>query len=147
MDMIHLSLQYLDLSWPYVQNASDCWPSRGYGSSVSQLCPTLCDPMACSTPGLPVHHQLPKFTQTHVYWVSDAIQPSHPLLSPSPPASIFPSVRSFQMSQFFTSGGQSPANPRILEILKDLGLVLLFCKWRNWSPEWEYVSFDLEGIV
>ena len=64
-------------------------------SSFTQLCSTLCDPMACSTPGLPVHHQLPKFTQTHVYWVSDAIQPSHPLLSPSPPASIFPSVRVF----------------------------------------------------
>ena len=55
-------------------------------SSVAQSCPTLCDPMNCSTPGLPVHHQLPKFTQTHVHRVSDAIQPSHPLSSPSPPA-------------------------------------------------------------
>ena len=55
-------------------------------SSVAQLCPTLSDPMNCSTPGLPVHHQLPEFTQTHVHRVSDAIQPSHPLLSPSPPA-------------------------------------------------------------
>ena len=55
-------------------------------SSVSQLCPTLCDPMNCSTPGLPVHHQLPEFTQTHVLRVSDAIQPSHPLSSPFPPA-------------------------------------------------------------
>ena len=55
-------------------------------SSVSQSCPTLCDPMNCSTPGLPVHHQLPEFTQTHVHRVGDAIQPSHPLLSPSPPA-------------------------------------------------------------
>ena len=54
-------------------------------SSVAQLCPTLCDPMDCSTPGLPVYHQLPEFTQTHVHWVSDAIQPSHPLSSPSPP--------------------------------------------------------------
>ena len=54
-------------------------------SSVAQLCPTLCDPMNCSTPGLPVHHQLPEFTPTHVHWVSDAIQPSHPLSSPSPP--------------------------------------------------------------
>ena len=54
-------------------------------SSVAQLCLTLCDPMDCSTPGLPVHHQLPEFTQTHVHWVSDAIQPSHTLLSPSPP--------------------------------------------------------------
>ena len=55
-------------------------------SSVSQSCPTLCDPMNCSTPGLPVHHQFPEFTQTHVHRVSDAIQPPHPLLSPSPPA-------------------------------------------------------------
>ena len=55
-------------------------------SSVAQLCPTLRDPMNHSMPGLPVHHQLPEFTQTHVHQVSDAIQPSHPLSSPSPPA-------------------------------------------------------------
>ena len=52
--------------------------------SVAQSCPTICDPMNPSTPGLPVHHQLPQFTQTHVHRVSDAIQPSHPLSSPSP---------------------------------------------------------------
>ena len=61
-------------------------------SSVAQLCPTLCDPMNCSMPGLPVHHQLPEFTQTRVHWVGDAIQPSHHLLS---------------LSQLFVSGGQS----------------------------------------
>ena len=55
-------------------------------SSVAQLCPTLCNPMDCSTPGLPVHHQLLEFIQTHVHWVGDAIQPSHPLSSPSSPA-------------------------------------------------------------
>ena len=55
-------------------------------SSVAQSCPTLCDPMNHSTPGLPVHHQLPEFTQTHVHQVRDAIQPSHPLSFPSPPA-------------------------------------------------------------
>ena len=54
--------------------------------SVAQSCPTLCDPMNRNTPGLPVHHQLPEFTQTHVHRVSDAIQPCHPLSSPSPPA-------------------------------------------------------------
>ena len=53
-------------------------------SSVAQSCPTLCDPMNCSTPGLPVHHHLLEFTQTHIHRVSDAIQPSHPLSSPSP---------------------------------------------------------------
>ena len=61
-------------------------------SSVTQLCPTLCDPMDCSMPGLPVHYQLPEFTQAHVPWVGDAIQPSYPLLSPSPP--------SFNLSQY-----------------------------------------------
>ena len=63
-------------------------------SSVARSCPTLCDPRDCSMPGLPVHHQLPEFTQTHVHWVSDAIQPSHPLSSPSP-AFIFPRIRVF----------------------------------------------------
>ena len=55
-------------------------------SSVTQSCPTLCNPMACIKPALPVHRQLPELTQTQVHWVRDAIQPSHPLLSPSPPA-------------------------------------------------------------
>src|SRR5574341_888854 len=70
-------------------------------SSVTQSCQTFCDPVNRSTPGLPVHHQLPEFTQTHVHLVSDAIQPSHPLSSPSPPApnpsqhqSLFQSVNS-----------------------------------------------------
>ena len=55
-------------------------------SSVTQSCLTLCDPMNHSMPGLPVHHQIPESTQTHVHWVDDAIQPSHTLSSPSPPA-------------------------------------------------------------
>ena len=55
-------------------------------SSVAQSCPTLCDPMNHSTPGLPAHHHLPEFTQTHIHWVRDSIQPSHPLSSPSSPA-------------------------------------------------------------
>ena len=55
-------------------------------SSITQSCPILCNPMNCSTPGLPVHHQHPEFTQTHVYWIGDAIQPSHPLSFPSAPA-------------------------------------------------------------
>ena len=61
----------------------------------AQLCLTLCDPMNHSMPGLPVHHQFPEFTQTHVHWVGDAIQPSHPLSSHSPPAFNFPSIRAF----------------------------------------------------
>ena len=64
-------------------------------SSVAQSCPTLCDPMNCSTPGLPVHHQLPEFTQTHVHPVIDAIQPSHPLSSPLLLPPIPPSIKVF----------------------------------------------------
>ena len=72
-------------------------------SSVAQSCLTLCDPMNCSMPGLPVHHKLPEYTQTHVHRVSDAIQPSHPLSSPSPPApQSLPVSGSFPVSQLFT---------------------------------------------
>ena len=64
--------------------------------------------MDCSTPGLPVHHQVPELAQTHIHWVSDAIQPSHPLSSPSPPAfNVSQHQGLFQVSQFFVSGGQS----------------------------------------
>ena len=64
-------------------------------TSVAQLCVTLCNPLNCSMPGLPVHHQPPESTQTHVHCVGDAIQPSHPLLSPSPPAINLSSIRIF----------------------------------------------------
>ena len=76
-------------------------------SSVAQSCPTLCDPMDRSTPGLPVHYQLQELAQTHIHWVSDAIQPSHPLSSPSPPAFNLSQHQSFPNSQFFAWGGQS----------------------------------------
>ena len=66
---VHMEINFVDIQF----------------SSVAQSWPTLCDPMDCITPGLPIHHQLLKFTQTHVRWVGNAIQPSHPLLSPSPP--------------------------------------------------------------
>ena len=78
---------YLIVFSCFHQNKSfhlDSWCSVHF-SSVAQLCPTLCNSMDCSTPGLPVHHQLPEFIQSHVHWVGDAIQPSHPLSSPSPP--------------------------------------------------------------
>ena len=65
---------------------SQWWEDGPQFSSVAQSCPTLWELMNRRTPGLPIHHQLPEFTQTHVHWVSDAIQPSHPLSSPSPPA-------------------------------------------------------------
>ena len=76
-----------------------------FGRSVIS---TVDDALDCSTPGFPVHHQLPELTQTLLHWVGDAIQPSHPLSSPSPPAlNLFPASGSFQMNQLFTSGGQS----------------------------------------
>ena len=71
---------------PEEPNISESEPVSDQIRSVTQSCPTLCDPMNGSTPGLPVHHQLSEFTETHVYQVSDAIQPSHPLASPSPSA-------------------------------------------------------------
>ena len=75
--------------------------------SVTQSCPTLCNPLDGSSPGFPVLHHFPELAQTHVHWVSDAIQPSHPLSSPSPPAFNLSQHRSFLMSLLFASGGQS----------------------------------------
>ena len=95
-------------------------------SSVAQSCPTLCNPINCSMPGLPVHHQLPEFTKTHSHWVADAIQPSHPVIPFSSHPQSFSASRSFQMSQFFTSGGQSigvSASPSVLPI-----------NTQDWSP-------------
>ena len=103
-------------------------------SSVTQSCPTLCDPMNHRTPGLPIHHQLLEFTQTHVLWVWDAIQPSHPLSSPfySSPQS-FPASGSFPMSQLFASGGQSigvSASTSVLPMnTRDLSLL----GWTGWT--------------
>ena len=74
--------------------------------TVTQSCPTLCDTMDCSMPHLPVHHQFLEFTQTHVHWVGDGIQSSHPLVPFFSCLQFFPSSGSFQISQFFTSGGQ-----------------------------------------
>ena len=89
--MGRLSLPPGDLPNPEIEPRSlalhvDSLPAEPQFSSVTQSCPTLCDPMNCSMPGILVHHQLPEFTQTHVHWAGDAIQPSHPLSSPSLPA-------------------------------------------------------------
>ena len=75
--------------------------------SVTQSCATLCDCMDCSMPGIPVHHQLLELAQTQIHRVGNAIQPSHPLSSPSPPVQSFPASGSFLVSQLFASGGQS----------------------------------------
>ena len=95
-------------------------------SSVTQSCPTLCDPVNCSIPGLPVHHQLPEFTQTHVRRVCDAIQPSHPLSSPFPPALNPSQHQSFPMSHLFAWGGQSNGVSALASFLPK--------NTQDWSP-------------
>ena len=103
-----LNFFYSFLSHLFVsKNTAELGFKKWKFSSVAQSCLTLWNPKDCSMQGFPVHHRLPEFTQTHVHWVSDAIQPSHPLPSLLLPSSIFPSIHSFQMNQFFTSGGQS----------------------------------------
>ena len=98
-------------------------------SSVAQSCPTLCNPMKCSMPGLPVHHQLLEFTQTHVHRVCDAIQPPHPLLSPSPPAHNPSQHQSLFQSQLFAWGGQSTGVSALTSFLPK--------NTQGWSPlEW-----------
>ena len=89
--------------YPQIRNYTDKVCDSVQFSSVTQSCTTLCNPMNHSTPGLPVHHQLQEFTQTHVHRVGDATQPSHPLSSPSPPA-LNPSQyqESFPTRQLFT---------------------------------------------
>ena len=110
-------------------------------SSVAQSCPTLCDPMNHSMPGLSVHHQLPEFTQPHVHGVGDAIQPSHPLSSPSPPAPQFlPASESLPMSQLFAWGGQSTGVSALSSFLpKNI---------QDWSPlEWTgWISLQSKGL-
>ena len=110
-------------------------------SSGAQSCPTLCDPMNRSTPGLPVHHQLPEFTETHVHRVSDAIQPSHPLSSPfsSCPQSL-PASETFPVRQLFAWGGQSTGVSALASFLPK--------KSQGWSPsEWTgWISLQSKGL-
>ena len=108
------------------------WFSSVQFSSVTQSCPTLCNPMTCSTPGLPVHHQLPESTQSHVHWVSDAIQPSHPLSSPSPPA--------FTLSQ----------NQGLFKWQYAKGLTILSVLWLSWQVlcrRFTWSDWHLEIII
>ena len=110
-------------------------------SSVAQSCPILCNLTDHDTPGLPVHHQLPEFTQTHVHWVSDAIQPSHPLSSPSPPA--------FNLSQNL---GLFKWVSSLHQVAKVLGVSastsVLPVNTQDWSPlEWTgWISLLSKGL-
>ena len=102
-------------------------------SSVTQSCLTFCNPMNHNTPGLPVHHQLPEFTQTDVHWVGDAIQPSHPLSSSSPPAPNPSQHQSFRMSQLFTWGGQSIGVSVLIGRIIVLQRCLCPDPWNRWT--------------
>ena len=110
-------------------------------SSVAKSYPTLCNPMNCSMPGLPVYHQLREFTQIHVHWVGDAIQPSHPLSSPFPPApKSLPASESFPMSQLLARDGQSTGVSALASFLPK--------KSQGWSPlEWTgWISLQSKGL-
>ena len=110
-------------------------------SSVSQSCLTLCDPMSSSTPGLPVYHQVPEFTQTHVHWVSDAIQPSHPLSSPFPPA--------FNLSQYQGLFKWASSSHQVAKVL-EFQLQQQFFQWifrTNFPLGWTgWISWQSKGL-
>ena len=99
------------------------WDSLLQLSSITQSCPTLCDPMNCSTPGFPVHHQLLELAQTHVHPVGDAIEPSHPLLSPS---AAFSLSQVFSTCRLLPSGGQ--------RIGTSASASVLLMNIQNWFP-------------
>ena len=109
-------------------------------SSVTQSCPTLCDPMDFSTPGFPVHHQIPELTQTHVHRVSDAIQPSHPLSSPSLP--IFSLAQHQGLFQWVSSSHQ------VAKVLEFQPASVLPMNTQDWSPlGWTgWISLQSKGL-
>ena len=109
-------------------------------SSVAQSCLTLCDPMNHSTPSLPVHHQLPDFTQTHIHWVGDAIQPSHPVVPFSSYPQFFPVSGSFQVSQPFTLGGQSIGISASTSVLPKNTQDWFPLRWTGW------ISLQSKGL-
>ena len=135
--------QFVPLSPSLTVSTSLFSMSESLFSSVTQSCPTLCDPTDCSMPGLPVHHQLTEFTQTQVHWVSDAIQTSHPLLSPSPPAfnlsqhqGLFKWIRSSnQVAKYWSFSFSIRASVLPMNI-------------QNWFPlEWTgWISLQSKGL-
>ena len=108
-------------------------------NSVTQSCMTLCNPMDCSMPGFPVHYQLLERAQTHIHWVGDAVQPSHAVI-PFSCLQSFPASGSFQMSHFFTSGGQSIGSSASASVLP--------MNTQDWSPlGWTgWISLQSKGL-
>ena len=123
--------------WPSALKVLITWIVSVQFNSVAQSCLTLCDPMDCSMPGLPVHHQFPEFTQTYLHWVGDAIQPSHPLSSPSPPA--FDLSQHQGLFQWVSSSHQ---------VAKVLEFQLQHQSFQDWSPlEWTgWISLQSKGL-
>ena len=113
-------------------------PSDFQFSSVAQSCPTLCNPMDCSTPGFPVHHQLLEFTQTHVHWVSDAIHSSHPLSSPSP---------AFNLSQHQGLFKWVSSSHQVAEILEFQLQHQMKKKWKQWQILFSWAPKSLQTMT
>ena len=136
-------MSQLDFQISYVGTEfQDIFEYRFQFNSVQSLSHVwLCNPMNHSTLGLPVHHQLPEFTQTHIHRVSDAIQPSHPLLTPSPPnPQSLPASESVPMSQLFAWGGHSTGVSALASVLP--------MNTQDWSPlEWTgWTSLQSKGL-
>ena len=110
--------------------------------SLAKSCPTLCDPMDCSMPGVPVSHHLQKFAQAHVSCFGDAIQPSHFLTPSSPLPSIFPRIRGFPMSQLFTSGGQSTGASASVSVLP-----MNIQGWSHPRQRYEWIKIGIKPEV
>ena len=145
INILHINFVLLS-NYSYRTESSDYWVKDPVNSkfwiqfsSVAQSCLTPRDPMNRSMPGLPVHHQLPEFTQTHIYRVGDAIQPSHPLSSPSPPALNPSQHQSFPVSQLFAHGGQSIGVSALASVLPK--------NTEDWSLEWTgWISVQSKGL-
>ena len=135
--------EHFNLNIYFLENSVTCKQSHflvKWISSVAQSCPTLCDPMNHSTLGLPLHHQLPESTQTHVHWIHDAIQPSHPLSSPSLPPLNLSQHQGLPMSQLFASGGQSIGVSASISILPVNIQDWLHLGWTGW------ISLQSKGL-
>ena len=137
---MYISSQTSPLNLEFIQQT--IWHLSVQFNSVAQSCPTLCDPMNCSTPGLPVHQKLPESTQTHVHRVGDAIQPSHPLSSPSPPA---PNPSQYQ--GLFQWVNSSHEVAKVLEFQPQHPSVLSM-NTQDWSPlGWTgWISLQSKGL-
>ena len=126
------------MAWP--GGAQSVSQSVSPVSSVAQLCPALCDPMDCSTSDLPVHHQLPELTQTHVHWVGDSIQPSHPLSSPSP--------LTFNLSQHQGLFQWISSSHQVAKVLVSASTSVLPMNIQDWFPlGWTgWISLQSKGL-